>query len=92
MYELNEINEIVYEYFSNKNLFKRHKDVSHWHQTSNIFGPSAPNIRRFHVCPKNVWMWHCSWTDEEGTQRREDKYTLELWFTGKEFLTNTISY
>ena len=44
---------MVYEYFSNENLFKRHKYAS-------------PKDTEKTVCPKNVWMQHCSWTDWEG--------------------------
>ena len=56
------------------------------HQISNIFAPSAPTMRGLHVllnypytnikkmvCPKSVWMLHCSWTDWESILWGESK-------------------
>ena len=64
---------IVYKYLKTK-IFSRDTNIlpqMHW--TSNIFGHSATTIGVFWVslnypilnfkkmvCPKNVWIWHCS--------------------------------
>ena len=65
---MEKLNEMVYEYFSNKSFFKRHKYVMfpQGHQILNIFRPSAHTMRGVHVllsypyfniekmvCPKN---------------------------------------
>ena len=76
---MQKLNEMVYEYFSNKNFFKRHKYASLRHQMSSILVPVAPTTReldmslnypytdvRKMVRSKNLWMRHCSGTDWEG--------------------------
>ena len=70
---MEKLNEMVYKYFSIKNLFKRHEYamLPQGHQISNIFGPFAHTKRGLHVLlnypyinikkmvyPKNVWIRH----------------------------------
>ena len=40
---------MVYKYFSNKNIFKRHKFASQKGSNIEYFGPSAPTMRGLYV-------------------------------------------
>ena len=59
---MQKLNEIVNEYFRNKNLFKRHKYALQRHQMSNIFGGLTYTMRGLCVSLNHqhttLWMQH----------------------------------